>query len=603
MAEVLLDVFAAEFWSARVAAADPPVRPAQTRIPQVPDQSEFLERWYDHHRGYRTIVNNRGVEERIAVLGEPLKDVAPGYLPRTLDQLRSSRNPAQRDRHIAIESLLSNDNTQDTPQNLSAGLGSAIADIRDAATSDVEEEELSSMTDTDMIEAYLGNGSMAPPPPTRINERAQNAEYQARRVAALRRELQRMRSGIERVMSGLQELGENVPDSETAINTTANLDHRLEGIERRFNGWPPRDESLTLRIGREMEARLGSPTQSRIGNPILHLQNRLDEATTNLEQARSARERAADELEASEGEVQAARERVRQFERDMRSAESHARVFGTREEMERQGADYESPIGGMFNRAWGRYRAREEERRSEQMLREIIETEDRITEGASAENPEVAGAPEVIDMIDLGEDEEALQEYYAGLRSQGWMPPWTGSDLSNPTNLLGVVQAEREQDSNDTALTQYLFEQESSLGDNQEATARQVWEFRAEQRRRSTYQNPIFEHGIPLTYPAYNSLEDEGDELRGKGRGLDDKTSGRPEPKEDGELTITMECKVCYTQLADTACLPCGHLVMCQWCANKQIPTHHHDRTIPRRPANCPLCRKKVKQRVKIYRG
>lgn len=50
----------------------------ETRIPEVPDQTEFLARWYEFHQGYRVVTREDGSEERIAVLGEDLKDVAPG---------------------------------------------------------------------------------------------------------------------------------------------------------------------------------------------------------------------------------------------------------------------------------------------------------------------------------------------------------------------------------------------------------------------------------------------------------------------------------------------------------------------------------------------
>jgi len=96
--------------------------------------------------------------------------------------------------------------------------------------------------------------------------------------------------------------------------------------------------------------------------------------------------------------------------------------------------------------------------------------------------------------------------------------------------------------------------------------------------------------------------ESSEDEDRARG-GLDAEDSGRPEPKEDVDMTLKLDCKICYTQTADTACLPCGHLVMCQWCSAQHSPVMQHDRTRPRKPANCPVCRKKIKQKVRIYRA
>ena len=42
-------------------------------------------------------------------------------------------------------------------------------------------------------------------------------------------------------------------------------------------------------------------------------------------------------------------------------------------------------------------------------------------------------------------------------------------------------------------------------------------------------------------------------------RGLD-RDDGRPEALSDAEMTVKMECKICYSQMATVAILPCGKL-------------------------------------------
>ena len=81
-------------------------------------------------------------------------------------------------------------------------------------------------------------------------------------------------------------------------------------------------------------------------------------------------------------------------------------------------------------------------------------------------------------------------------------------------------------------------------------------------------------------------------------KGLDNRNDGRPEPKTEDELKVTLECKVCFSQLVDTVLLPCGHAIMCQWCANQHVPSTRHDKTRPMKPAKCPMCRKAIKQKV-----
>jgi hypothetical protein len=75
----------------------------------------------------------------------------------------------------------------------------------------------------------------------------------------------------------------------------------------------------------------------------------------------------------------------------------------------------------------------------------------------------------------------------------------------------------------------------------------------------------------------------------------------RPEPKTEADKMVKLECQICYQQIASIACVPCGHLVMCEWCADIEMPVRH--RNVPAAPSKCPMCRKKVSHRVKIHIG
>jgi hypothetical protein len=81
---------------------------------------------------------------------------------------------------------------------------------------------------------------------------------------------------------------------------------------------------------------------------------------------------------------------------------------------------------------------------------------------------------------------------------------------------------------------------------------------------------------------------------------LDDQPD-RPPALTDAEMTKNMACQVCYSQIADIAVLPCGHMVMCQWCADVVCPVKHA--SVPVRTTQCPMCRKAVKSRVRIHTG
>ncbi|KAF1961717.1 hypothetical protein CC80DRAFT_401023 [Byssothecium circinans] len=78
-------------------------------------------------------------------------------------------------------------------------------------------------------------------------------------------------------------------------------------------------------------------------------------------------------------------------------------------------------------------------------------------------------------------------------------------------------------------------------------------------------------------------------------------SADRPPPLSDEEMKKSLECQVCYQQIADIAVLPCGHMCMCKWCADVVVPVRHG--TYPARATKCPMCRKAIKQRVKIHIG
>ncbi|RAH81841.1 hypothetical protein BO86DRAFT_389331 [Aspergillus japonicus CBS 114.51] len=84
-------------------------------------------------------------------------------------------------------------------------------------------------------------------------------------------------------------------------------------------------------------------------------------------------------------------------------------------------------------------------------------------------------------------------------------------------------------------------------------------------------------------------------------KSLDNQNNGRPDPKESEELTVNLECKVCFTQLVDTVLLPCGHAVLCRWCADTHMPSCRNDPTRLEGNPSCPICRGPVRHKGRIY--
>ncbi|KAK2814501.1 hypothetical protein FQN49_008167 [Arthroderma sp. PD_2] len=83
--------------------------------------------------------------------------------------------------------------------------------------------------------------------------------------------------------------------------------------------------------------------------------------------------------------------------------------------------------------------------------------------------------------------------------------------------------------------------------------------------------------------------------------GIDTKKDGRPEPKEAEKLKINMECKVCMSQVVDTVLIPCGHAALCRWCADQYFPPPIESILVERRIQECPVCRKPVEQKLRIF--
>lgn len=75
------------FWDARIAASC--LRPSDTRLPDIPDQTRFLSKWYDWHRGYTLTEDVDGTQYPRMLRGEHPSDVGPGHLPRSLDHQES----------------------------------------------------------------------------------------------------------------------------------------------------------------------------------------------------------------------------------------------------------------------------------------------------------------------------------------------------------------------------------------------------------------------------------------------------------------------------------------------------------------------------------
>lgn len=222
--------------------------------------------------------------------------------------------------------------------------------------------------------------------------------------------------------------------------------------------------------------------------------NQIQAARSRLVAAETRRRQIAIDLANADRDLVECRRRQTQLMQAQQTARNLERVFGTREELQRQGASYISPLTSMFTRAYDRYRTAEEVRAAE-----------RTTNANETRHRQFLGA------------------------------------TNDPTDL----------------------------------------------------QNFIREVEV-------EAIEDVS--ARRRPQSLDDARIERPPPKTEEEMQVELKCKICLQQIADTAVLPCGHLVMCGYCAAIAMPTKDEAQTQPlRRSAACPLCKKTVKRVARIY--
>lgn len=543
--------FCKTFWDNRV--ADSALEIPRTKIPETPDQTEWLERWYEWHKGQRVVKRADGTEETVTLMGESLKEVAPGKLPRTMNELREDRF-GFRERPTTQRPRIPAEEESPVPA------GPSLDQTLDELLAEAETEEAAART--------------APTHP-------------------------------------------NV----TTVRWNA-LNNRLE----QTTDWTSPD---------------------RVMSDVEVLNERIREAKEYLELARQRHERLTEQLEDADTEVRAKHERVRRLERDKRRMENFARVFGTREEIERQGDAYESPIGGMFNRAMGRYRQAEEARQQAHELGEHLERMDvpanvgiggiwgdqlQVTlQNTAHERPQLppeemqAGfthqlhRPEpdypnsqlLHDQLaiirQLSGDSARIRSELSAIRQLSSNAAPTSTPTAAPSSAsasavtpnttsasTASLEAIRSQQRRMTNLIDSQFTDPNLTTTQADATLRLISHLRSTTAEAEALVSAINSFGrireTTLAAPNDQPL------------GLDVE-SDRPEPKAEEEMTAKLACRVCYTQIADTALMPCGHLALCKWCADMAVPGRPNDWTQPQRGvmARCPVCREKVKKRVRIY--
>ena len=672
----------------------------------MPDQRQFLDKWFDWHQGYRIIKHEDGSEEHELLLGERLADVAPGFLPRTIDELRSGSTreslvneslqsgrlnpPAQRTttEQLVIDPedrIFDSPSTSNNTDHLIASSTLLSPSVSSAIYLQLPTLSSTSSNEPPERQTQFTNNHDSNPVPLRD---------QFRRIAALRREVQELRAGIERVMSGLQDLGENIPDSQDALQHTTNLTARLGNIEailsnpqNRISGStalqhamdhtlidvstetrvnatlasmetliqqneailagggiqpgravrqavPPPDSSTvsrrTSRVPSWASSRESSSRLPVAEQQLYQARNRLDTARAAEQVSRRHLTSATSNQEQAQASLRHAINHRELCERDLSNTERSQRraalVYGSREEIESQGHNYESPISGMFNTWHRRYNAAEEQRRQDRILPEILAAEDRFIESTTAEPSPVShervrtveeGRPEVprdnIRHLIESASHTSQPSELPPLSSQGtgggivqsdaymhslnphlWAHEVTPSirerlhtpaSTVNPVPELGSpsdfsfrrppLRTQSRSAAHVDALNRITEMRRDLTRAQRDRHVRNHTNVEAElmEIRNATTQSTIGSgartmFGMIGDFDEYSESDIErimatGGITLGRPKTPEppkslDKDDGRPEPVDEENMMVKMECKICFAQVATVALLPCG---------------------------------------------
>ncbi|KAL1796636.1 hypothetical protein ACET3X_005176 [Alternaria dauci] len=366
------------------------------------------------------------------------------------------------------------------------------------------------------------------------------------------------------------------------------LDQLRAGVEN--DASRPENRLQRRRLSSE-EERPEQPHQS-LEDALDSLLQEVDEDASSTEPMAPTEPRASTTPRIQEDPPEPPRPMTRRQAQQQRRQERFARVFGSREDVEQD--DYESPLTQMYTRAFDRQRQADQRRAdgtdtappldglSPQDRREI---EEQLLWGVMRESQTLSESLEPASQVwsyaprwrSPEEDNHASLEAYEALRAQN--DGLTQPLLANPELTASITAAISELDSH---LHSMAMDDEAGVPNFDSAMDRM---------RTLSVQNRFAEARELLRAarppsPPLLSLDNQPD---------------RPAPKSEEEMTKVLACQVCYQQIADIAVLPCGHMVMCQWCADVVVPIKHGH--IPVRATKCPMCRKQVKQRFKIHAG
>jgi hypothetical protein len=612
---------------------------SQTRIPTFPDQTEFLSKWFEFHQGYRVIHTPDGREDRIAVVGEPLRDVDPGYLPRTLDELRAGLLASEQ-LQSSIPEPVNDSPVSTTPQQ---SLEQTLDELLQDAIAEENPAPATPLTTTPSVparpvlpprvqsillsddESALDAQPQAPPIPPQSTLDAEYAQAEAALFAA--QQLRASRRAEAETAAAEEDVAREQLRRVRRRQITAGNFARVFGTREdvqsdeyvspitsmftRVSQWGRRTEGQRQALANFEEIhRQTQPTAGSSGSDLLSTGELMSNWRADRRNSLGSLNRSPETAQPET--VPSMAQRLDALRARQEARAEFLRNYGTPARGETETMTPRAYVP--FNRNWETPPEPEQPTSRATTFSNVSRRLSSIASEFQADltRTETNGLPSTTDLRRrLTEIEESISDLRNTNHSE-LLPEAHGSLESSERQVRMLheqaqsvqLQAERVQEimearrasARHARALELLREARSNLERSTEGESSNS-EMSLENQARALFTLSDADQGIARRWRTAITTPPERPSAI---KGLDG--DERPEPKTEEEMAFKLECRICYSQIADTACLPCGHLAMCQWCADQTIPIKDEDRTRPKdKFAKCPMCRNRVKQRVKIF--
>jgi hypothetical protein len=605
------------FWGNRVEESGIPA--SLTRIPELPDQKEFLDTWFEFHQGWFIGDPNRGQLSRIPIAAEPWREVDPGHLPRTEEeiswgQLRSGIeddiNEIQRQRAMQTR----NEQQADQPEtSLDEFLDDLIAQ---EAEEQEEGDESGAQQPSDMGGSFENRNAQTP-----ARRHLIEARQEAHRARSFSISVPSRSDHGRTVPVATDEIQESGPGTTIQPQGSQPLpDQSLQLEQPQQDGPQPEQHQLerqqhphTLRFPRRWSLS-SSPERSTDSIFPRHLYplppEALRERSLSPRPRRSRSTLSADSLNSrTDQNIAPAMPEPLSGPPNQGETEVEAEV-----PTEFEGpVPVPVPVEPDFQYAFGAQVEAQVEAQAETTSDEGTPTPTESTTVPEPGNPTSSeydnnAASARAARVSSGHLNGEAERVLAILRAHA-------QNVSEQIAQRSQWIAESESQSQQIALREQRIttaiasmpritrpgtfsENQSASSPTSAATAGASLGMATTPltasgstmaHRRRAARNPFAADGMLAPHIAARNPV-----------GLDADDS-RPNALGDDQLKVKMACVVCMTQLVSTVCLPCGHLCMCSWCADQWLPGQVTDRSRPRLGTDkCPVCRGTVLQKVSL---